>query len=76
VQEEINVFPNPANESLVISHQSLGENTDVKIFDSAGRIGFEKYVSDDIRINTSSWKQGLYFIQLGMKKLQQISVIP
>jgi len=64
----IKIFPNPADESLVISHWSFGENADVKIFDSAGRMVFENYFSGDIRINTANWNNGMYFVQLRNKK--------
>jgi hypothetical protein len=68
VTEDVKVFPNPADEGLVISHGSVKENTQLKIFDSAGRMVFENYFSGEIRINTSSWNNGLYFVQLRNEK--------
>lgn len=67
-EQDIKTFPNPANESLVMSHWSSGKNTEVKIFDSAGRMVFENCFSGDIRINTADWSNGLYFVQLGNEK--------
>ncbi len=67
-RDVIKVFPNPADESLVISPWSPGENADVKIFDSAGRMVFENYFSGDIRINTANWNNGMYFVQLRNEK--------
>lgn len=59
------VYPNPANQSLVISHPSLKENTELKIFDVMGKeILKTKITGNQAEIDVSKFENGIYFIQL------------
>lgn len=65
-EQEIKVFPNPVNESLVIRYSS--QNTEARIFDSTGKMIYEKYFSGDVRVNTATWNNGIYFVRLRNEK--------
>ncbi len=59
------VYPNPANQSLVISHPSLKENTELKIFDVMGKeILKTKITGNQAEIDVSKFTNGIYFVQL------------
>jgi hypothetical protein len=64
----IKIFPNPADESLVIRDRSLDKYIHVRVFDSNGKKVFESYFSDEITINTKSWNTGLYRVTLNGEK--------
>lgn len=66
--DAVKIFPNPANESMVIGHWSLEKDTEVKISDSEGKMVYTNNFSGDLRINTASWNNGIYFIQLRNEK--------
>lgn len=61
------VFPNPANDNLVIA---LGDNkitaADVKMFDLSGRVVYSvnTAVNDFIHVNTSTLTTGLYVVEV------------
>jgi N-acetylneuraminic acid mutarotase len=66
---QFQVSPNPANQSLVISYQSLGgKEIEITIFDAMGRKVFNggllRSARNDNReiINVSDFAEGLYFI--------------
>ena len=71
---DINVYPNPADKSAVISWQPAvnsqlpvsGSNTiELKIFNSAGEIVFTKrYTTVNCTLPTADLPSGIYFIQL------------
>lgn len=60
----VKVFPNPADGLLVIGYPLLEKKAEIKICDSGGRVVFENNFSDEVRISTSNWNNGLYFIQV------------
>jgi len=67
---EVIIYPNPAKERVVIEGLSGNENTDVKIFDSKGRMILQRQInlSNRIELNTESLEQGIYLIYLEIGK--------
>ncbi len=66
--KDFTVYPNPANERFSIAFPfSKNEIIDLKIFSATGRLVYQnKYHSSNslININTTSWSNGLYIIQI------------
>jgi Secretion system C-terminal sorting domain len=62
--EETIIYPNPADELLVISHQLLGkEKSELKLFDVLGKEVFHSVINNkQSLINVSSLKNGIYFL--------------
>jgi hypothetical protein len=62
----INVYPNPFNESFIVSWDSnnnLGEETQIYIYNTLGENVFTtKTKEDKININSKDWVNGTYFI--------------
>ncbi len=58
------LYPNPVNESLMISGQNLGN---IRIFNTLGQVIFEVFATDDLNINTSGFENGIYFVKVGDK---------
>lgn len=59
------VYPNPANQSLAISHQSLTGNGELKIFDVMGKEVYRLLVNGQQSIiDVSKFENGIYFIQV------------
>jgi hypothetical protein len=67
----INVYPNPFNESFIVSWDSnnnLGEETQIFIYNTLGENVFTtKTKEDKININSKDWVNGTYFIRLNNK---------
>ena len=61
----ISVYPNPANENIVLNLEGLNRvNGQVKIFDAVGKLIYTQTIRTAITtINTSGLSNGLYFIQ-------------
>jgi len=67
----INVYPNPFNESFIVSwdsYNNLGEETQIYIYNTLGENVFTtKTKEDKININSKDWVNGTYFIRLNNK---------
>lgn len=66
VENGLNVYPNPASLSVIISHASLKEETaGLKIIDMMGREIWKSEVKGiESEIDVSEFKNGIYFVQL------------
>jgi len=61
---EIQVFPNPADDEVSIQNRA-GNQYEVKLINTSGRIVFTKNSSDkELKINTSEFPNGIYFFQV------------
>jgi hypothetical protein len=58
---DINVFPNPANDFLMLN---LNKPADISIYDMHGRIILQSTIKKGERINVSNIKSGMYIIQI------------
>jgi hypothetical protein len=61
------LYPNPVAESLVISHQSLGNTNTIQVFDLYGRKLIEQPITNHNSeiINVSNFTSGIYFVRIG-----------
>lgn len=59
------IYPNPAKDIVIIEHNNL-ENVDVRLFDLQGKsINMNAvYTSNTVKLNVTSLKAGLYFIEV------------
>lgn len=65
LQSSLNVFPNPASETVHISNNN-NTITRVRVFDILGRVVYAPNVvekSAEILIDTKEWETGTYFLQ-------------
>jgi len=71
VDENIQVFPNPANDYTVIKWVKSG-NSNVEIFDVTGKLVqvFENINTGELNVNTKKFDKGIYTIKLTDEKHQ------
>ena len=60
----ITLYPNPVNDYLMIDGQNLGN---VSVYNALGQIIFEIFATDGLKINTSTFENGIYFVKIGGK---------
>ena len=71
-KKQISIFPNPAKDFVYLTN--LPKESTVIVYNSAGRKIFsEKYSQTNISIDTSSFVNGLYFIQIESSEKSIIS---
>ena len=59
------IYPNPASNNLTVDLGDLtGVNTAIKLYDSSGKIVFEKQSSSALLIDVSSYAKGVYTLEL------------
>ena len=64
-QNEISIWPNPANSYVNINISGQNSNNDISVLDSKGLLVFKKTVSsNNVQLNISNFQQGLYFIRV------------
>lgn len=64
-QNNINIFPNPATQSVKIIGEEIAEDTVIKIINLNGMVVFEEYMdgNDKLMIDTSSLPGGIYVVK-------------
>ncbi len=62
-QEQIRIFPNPANEVLYIE---IPSNTmqRIQVSDATGRLVYSEICSGQLGLSTQDWATGIYFLQV------------
>ena len=65
-QKEVNVFPNPVEEYLIIQSKDLKGEIDITIFDSAGKLVKFNSIQHDHQshLDVSGLSAGIYFIRI------------
>lgn len=63
IESIIETYPNPCSNSLSIICNSYGENK-LKIFSENGKKILETTFQDDIHLDSSKWKKGVYIIEV------------
>ena len=73
VSQNIQVFPNPADNMLTIKGLNLKQSTMIHIFDISGDLDYTSPVlNDEMLINTQKFKQGMHFVHI---RSQEINII-
>jgi hypothetical protein len=69
----VNIFPNPANENLIVSLPENTINTTCVLFDNLGKVVANFSVSGgDNNLNIKELKSGMYIIQVNSQKIKFI----
>ena len=71
---EITIYPNPADESLYISHKTI-DALSIKILDLAGRILSNLSTNRNNMINTSNLDNGVYLVEITSEKKKSVKKI-
>ncbi len=71
----LNAFPNPVQEELVINIEEVYEKVNVTIINLLGQVVYEKEIKGVQKIDVSSFKEGVYFIQVLSKTKKQTQKI-
>jgi hypothetical protein len=58
----VNVYPNPSNEFILIS--GLQKNENIKIYDVLGKVAKEKSVMPNQKIDIQDLNNGIYFLKI------------
>ncbi len=70
-KEELEIYPNPANDYLIIEYDSNVKPLGVKVYNIAGEILYEDYdclhFSGSYALNTSEYKPGMYILSVVCK---------
>lgn len=62
--QSLNLFyPNPVTEKIVLN-KNLDSQSFIKIFDSIGRVVYQKFLNSGYEIPVAHWQPGLYVIQV------------
>ncbi|MFN8116028.1 MAG: CotH kinase family protein [Bacteroidia bacterium] len=67
----MNVFPNPANQSVTIETSSQDE-LPILITNSFGEVVYKDITREHKKINTSTFSQGIYFVRINNKVIKLI----
>ena len=67
----VNLFPNPANQSITIETDSKVE-LPIVILNSIGDVIYKESINETKKINTSTFSQGIYFVTISNKTLKLI----
>jgi photosystem II stability/assembly factor-like uncharacterized protein len=68
--EELEIFPNPANQILNLKWKG-NENPSIRIYNTSGRLVYyakEVNLRNNFQIETSTYQRGLYFLKLSSSK--------
>lgn len=65
---EVNVYPNPASEYIIISMPEIANNTLVIIYDGLGRKVLHKEAEDKTRIDLNGISNGIYYVSISEGK--------
>ncbi len=60
---KILIYPNPANDKIIIKANSK-VNNEIFIYDATGKVIYQNKINSGATINTSEWNRGIYFIKL------------
>jgi hypothetical protein len=63
-QRELSLFPNPCSSSFDL-HLVSNSAQQVKVFNSLAEVMVDEKTSTDLRISTSTWANGIYYLQAG-----------
>lgn len=64
-ENDVKIFPNPANtEGVTVLLNSL-KNTDLSVFNALGQVVYRATIQTEARINTQNWQSGLYLFKVG-----------
>lgn len=74
-EQEVLVYPNPANDYIIVKNRILNSQETLVIIDIYGKIIFETNFTNETRIDTKQWAKGIYFYSIkGKTQPQKIMI--
>ena len=72
----LEVFPNPANESIHLRISKINNIDEIKftVKNIQGELIYSGKIENEISLNTTEWAQGMYFIQCG-KSVRKVAIL-
>jgi CotH kinase protein/Lamin Tail Domain/Secretion system C-terminal sorting domain len=64
-ENDVKIFPNPANTEGVTVQLNANKNLDLKVFNTLGQLIFKEKIMDELRVNTQTWQAGIYIFKIG-----------
>jgi spore coat protein CotH len=64
-ENDVKVFPNPANTEGITVQLNTNKNLDLKVFNTLGQLILKEKIVDELRIDTHTWQAGLYMFKIG-----------
>jgi len=64
VEEDINVYPNPASDNIIFNIDHITGVTNIEIFDIMGKKVMEQKLPDNKQIQINNLPQGIYIFQI------------
>jgi hypothetical protein len=67
-EKRLVIYPNPVNDELLITSNTLLNNSQIRIFDPGGRVVYQRQISNTpsgtTKIDVSDFAKGVYYLQL------------
>jgi CotH kinase protein/Lamin Tail Domain/Secretion system C-terminal sorting domain len=64
-ENDVKIFPNPANSAGVTVQLNSVKDVDVKVFNTLGQLIFKEKIVDELHVNTQLWQSGVYIFRIG-----------
>jgi hypothetical protein len=64
-ENDVKIFPNPANSAGVTVQLNSIKDVDVKVFNTLGQLIFKEKIENELHINTQNWRSGVYIFKIG-----------
>lgn len=64
-ENDVKIFPNPANTEGVTIQLNSTKNRDLSVFNTLGQVIYKGTIQEETRINTQNWHSGLYLFKIG-----------
>ncbi len=64
-ENDVKIFPNPANTEGVTVLLNSTKNTDLSVFNALGQVIYKATIQAEMRMDTQNWQSGLYLFKVG-----------
>jgi hypothetical protein len=64
-ENDVKIFPNPANSAGVTVQLNSVKDVDVKVFNTLGQLIFKEKIENELHVNTQLWQSGIYIFKIG-----------
>jgi len=62
VMASVEIFPNPAQDEITLT--GLGENSTIRILNTASQRVYDSHASSEVNISVGGWPRGIYFVMI------------
>jgi Lamin Tail Domain/Secretion system C-terminal sorting domain len=64
-ENDLKIFPNPANTEGVTVRLNSDKNVDLQVFNTLGQAVFQGKIQGEMYLETQTWQRGMYFVKVG-----------